>query len=136
LSLAVTTVHAVLLMRWLRSPGIALGSSIGAFLNTTLHRRDLSRRIGSVLRGPDWRAFGIALAAGLVAGAGAVGAGHLTSGLAPAPRGLLVLVIFGMVYGALTLLLKHPDAIRTGHALTASHASETPFTTSPACTSR
>ena len=122
-SLVVSTGLAWLLMRWLGAPGIALGSSIGAFLNTTLHLRDLGRRIGSVLRGPDWRAFGIALAAGLVAGAGAVGAAHLTSGLTPVPRGLLVFVIFGMVYGALTLVLKHPDAIRTWQSLTASHAS-------------
>jgi len=123
LSLVVSTGLAWVLMRWLGAPGIALGSSIGAFLNTTLHLRDLSRRIGAVLRGPDWRAFGIALAAGIVAGAGAAGVAHLTAGLAPVPRGLLVLAIFGMVYGALTLLLKHPDAIRTWESLTASHAS-------------
>jgi putative peptidoglycan lipid II flippase len=123
LSLVVSTGLAWVLMRWLGPPGIALGSSLGAFLNTTLHLRDLSRRIGGVLRGPDWRAFGITLAAGIVAGAGGVGAARLTSGLAPVPRGLLVLTIFGMVYGALTLLLKHPDAIRTWGSLTASHAS-------------
>ena len=123
LSLVVSTCLAWVLMRWLGAPGIALGSSIGAFLNTTLHLRDLSRRIGAVLRGPDWRAFGIALAAGIVAGAGAAGMAHLTAALAPVPRGLLVLAIFGMVYGALTLLLKHPDAIRTWESLTASHAS-------------
>src|SRR5256885_8792516 len=39
----------------LGAPGIALGSSIGAFVNTTLHLRDLSARIGNVLRGADWR---------------------------------------------------------------------------------
>src|SRR5207237_10658501 len=87
LSLVVSTGLAWVLMRWLGAPGIALGSSIGAFLNTTLHLRDLSRRIGSVLRGPDWRSFAIALAAGRVAGAGARGAAHVTSGLAPAAGG-------------------------------------------------
>ncbi len=122
LSLVVSTSLAWVLMRWLGAPGIALGSSIGAFLNTSLHLRDLGRRIGGVLRGPDWRAFGIALAAGIVAGAGALGAAQVSTGLAPAPRGALVLAIFGMVYGALTLLLKHPDAIRTWESLTASHA--------------
>ncbi|HXL06642.1 MAG TPA: hypothetical protein VN964_06935, partial [Gemmatimonadales bacterium] len=91
-------------------------------LNTTLHLRDLSRRIGGVLRGPDWRAFGVTLGAGVAAGAAAVGAAHLTTGLGPVPRGGLVLAIFAMVYGALTLLLKHPDAIRTWESLTASHA--------------
>jgi len=123
LSLVVSTGLAWVLMRWLGAPGIALGSSIGAFLNTTLHLRDLSRRIGSVLRGPDWRAFGVTLGAGIAAGAAAVGAAHVTAGLGPVPRGLLVLAIFGMVYAALTLLLKHPDAIRTWDSLTASHAS-------------
>jgi len=123
LSLVVSTSLAWVLMRWLGAPGIALGSSIGAFLNTSLHLRDLGRRIGGVLRGPDWRAFGIALAAGIVAGAGALGAAQVSAGLAPVPRGALVLAIFGLVYGALTLLLKHPDAIRTWASLTASHAS-------------
>ena len=123
LSLVVSTSLAWVLMRWLGAPGIALGSSIGAFLNTSLHLRDLGRRIGGVLRGPDWRAFGIALAAGIVAGAGALGAAQVSARLAPVPRGALVLAIFGLVYGALTLLLKHPDAIRTWASLTASHAS-------------
>jgi putative peptidoglycan lipid II flippase len=122
-SLIVSTGLAWVLMRWLGAPGIALGSSLGAFLNTTLHLRDLSRRIGGVLRGSDWRAFGIALGGGIVAGAAAVGAARLTTALGPVPRGTLVLAIFGMVYAALTLLLKHPDAIRAWESLTASHAS-------------
>ena len=122
-SLVVSTGLAWLLMRWLGAPGIALGSSLGAFLNTSLHLRHLSSRIGTLLRGPDWRAFGITLGAGMLAAAAALGAAHLTTGLGPVPRGLLVLAIFGMVYAALTLLLKHPDAIRTWASLTASHAS-------------
>src|SRR3989442_12126142 len=60
-SLVVSTGLAWLLMRWIGAPGIALGSSLGAFLNTSLHLYDLSGRIGPGLRGPDWRAFGIAL---------------------------------------------------------------------------
>lgn len=122
-SLLVSTGLAWLLMRWLGAPGIALGSSLGAFLNTTLHLRDLSGRIGNVLRGGDWRAFGITLAAGVVAGALAFGAARLSGGVAPVPRGAGVLAIFGIVYAALTLALKHPDAIRTWQSLTASRAS-------------
>lgn len=122
-SLLVSTGLAWLLMRWLGAPGIALGSSLGAFLNTTLHLRDLSGRIGKVLRGGDWRAFGITLAAGVVAGALAFGAARLSGGVAPVPRGAGVLAIFGIVYAALTLALKHPDAIRTWQSLTASRAS-------------
>lgn len=122
-SLVVSTGLAWLLMRWLGTPGIALGSSLGAFVNTTLHLRDLSRRIGRVLLGADWRAFGIALVSALVAGAGAVAMARLTGGLSPVPRGGAVLGIFGIVYAALTLALKHPDALRTWQSLTAFRAS-------------
>src|SRR3989442_6626195 len=85
LSLVVSTGLAWALMRWLGTPGIALGSSIGAFLNTTLHLRDLSRRIGSVLRGADWRAFGITLVAWGLPGAAPVGVGPPAGGGAPSP---------------------------------------------------
>ena len=122
LSLVVSTGLAWLLMRWLGPAGIALGSSIGALLNTTLHVRHLSGRIGSVLRGADWRAFGITLAAGLLAGAAAVGVARLTGGVPPVPRGVVVLAMFGIVYAALTLALKHPDAVRTWQSLTAFRA--------------
>ena len=121
-SLIVATGLAWALMRWLGAPGIALGSSIGAFVNTTLHLRDLSARIGSVLRGADWRAFGIALLGALVAGAASVGSSRLAVGVAPVPRGVVVLGIFGIVYAALTLALKHPDAVRTWQSLTAFRA--------------
>jgi len=117
-SLVVSTGLAWLLMRWLGTPGIALGSSLGAFLNTTLHLRDLRRRIGSVLLSADWRAFGIALVAALLAGAAAVGMARVAPGLAPVPRGAVVLGIFGVVYAASTLALKHPDAVRTWQSLT------------------
>src|SRR5437016_4479715 len=119
LSLVVSTALAWLLMRWLGAPGIALGSSIGVFVNTTFNLRGLSRRIGSVLRGADWRAFGITLVAGVLAGAAAIGVARLTGGVPPVPRGVAVLAIFGIVYAALTLALQHPDAARTWQSLTA-----------------
>jgi len=122
-SLVVSTGLAWLLMRWIGAPGIALGSSLGAFLNTSLHLYHLSGRIGTVLRGPDWRAFGIALLGAALAAAAGVGVAQLVTGLGPVPRGLLVLAIFGVVYGALTLALKHPDATRTWQSLTAFRAS-------------
>ena len=121
-SLVVSTGLAWLFMRWLGAPGIALGSSVGAFVNTALHLRDLSGRLGSVLRGADWRAFGITLVAGVLAGAAALGVARLTSTMAPVPRGVAVLGIFGIVYVALTLALKHPDAARTWQSLTAFRA--------------
>src|SRR5206468_1118225 len=45
-SLVVSTTLAWLLMRWLGAPGIALGSSLGVFLNTSLHLYHLNGRIG------------------------------------------------------------------------------------------
>ena len=122
-SLVISTGLAWLFMRWLGTPGIALGSSIGAFVNTTLHLRDLSGRIGSVLRSADWRAFGTTLVAGVVGGSLAFGASRLAAGFAPVPRGALALAIFGIVYAAATLALKHPDAVRTWQSLTTSRAS-------------
>ena len=121
-SLVVSTGLAWLLMRWLGAPGIALGSSLGAFLNTSLHLYDLSGRIGTVLRGSDWRAFGSALLGAALAAAAGVGGAQLVTGVGPVPRGLLVLAIFGVVYGAVTLALKHPDATRTWQSLTAFRA--------------
>ena len=41
----------------------------------------------------------------------------------PVPRGMVVLAIFGMVYAALTIALKHPDAVRSWQSLTAWRAS-------------
>jgi len=121
-SLVVSTGLAWLLMRWLGPPGIALGSSLGVFLNTSLHLRHLNGRIGPVLRGADWRALGITLVAGVLAGAGAIGVARLTGGVTPVPRGVAVLGIFGIVYAALTLALQHPDAVRTWQSLTAFRA--------------
>ena len=122
-SLVVSTGLAWLLMRWLGPPGIALGSSIGAWVSTTFHLRDLSGRIGTVLRAADWRAFGTTLVAGAVAAGLAFGASRVAPAMAPIPRGALVLSIFGIVYAAATLALKHPDAVRTWQSLTTSRAS-------------
>src|SRR2546429_1193617 len=121
-SLVVSTALAWLLMRWLGAPGIALGSSLGVFLNTSLHLYHLNGRIGAVLRGPEWRAFGISLLRAALAGAAAFGVARLTGGVAPVPRGVVVLGIFGIVYAALTLALHHPDAVRTWQSLTAFRA--------------
>jgi len=42
--------------------------------------------------------------------------------LAGVLRGIAVLGIFGVAYGALTLALRHPDAIRAWQSLTGSPA--------------
>src|SRR5438132_864345 len=110
-SLVVSTALAWLLMRWLGAPGIALGSSLGVFLNTSLHLYHLNGRIGAVLRGPEWRAFGISLLGAALAGAAAFGVARLTGGVAPVPRGVVVLGIFGIVYAALTLALQDRKSV-------------------------
>jgi putative peptidoglycan lipid II flippase len=113
-SLLLSSLLAYVLMRRFGAPGIALGSSLGATVNVVLHLRDLDARIGAILGGLEWRAFGVSLvasAAAAIAGletaklAGGGGAGPLISAAA-------ALGIFGLVYFAGTLALRHPDARR------------------------
>ena len=110
LSLVLSTGLAALLMRRYGPAGIALGSSLGAWVNVVLHLRDLDRRIGAVLGRVEWRAAAVTFLAAGAAAAGSVGAAHFAASLAPIPLALLALVIFGVTYIVLTLALKHPDA--------------------------
>jgi putative peptidoglycan lipid II flippase len=119
LSLALSSGLAYLLMRRYGPAGIALGSSIGIWVSVVLHVRDLNRRIGRVLGVREWRAFGVTVVASGGAAAAGVGVGRPGTALGPVPRGALVLAIFGVVYGLVTLVLKHPDATRTWQFLTA-----------------
>jgi putative peptidoglycan lipid II flippase len=120
LSLVVSGLLSWLLMRRFGPAGIALGSSIGGTLSTVLHLRDLDRRIGTVLRPADWRTLGLVVAAGIAAAALGFGADYLVAGWRPIPRGIAVLAIFGVAYGALTLAFRHPDALRAWQSLTGS----------------
>ena len=122
-SLLVSSTLAYVLMRRYGPAGIALGSSLGAWVNVVLHVYDLNRRIGRVLAFAEWRAFAVVLLGSAVAAAAAAGAAGLGAGLAPVPRGALAVAMFGVVYAALTLALKHPDAVRTWQSLTAFRAS-------------
>jgi len=121
-SLVVSGLLSWALMRRFGPAGIALGSSVGGMLNTVLHLRELDRRIGTVLQRTDWRALGLVVLAGLVAAALAFGGDQLVAVWRPIPRGIVVLGIFGAAYGALTLALRHPDAIRAWQSLTGSPA--------------
>lgn len=122
ISLVVSGVLSWLLMQRFGPAGIALGSSIGGTLNTVLNLRDLDRRIGTVLQPRDWRALGTIVAAAVVAAALAYGGDHLVALWRPIPKGIAVLGIFGVAYGALTLAFRHPDAIRAWQSLTGSPA--------------
>jgi putative peptidoglycan lipid II flippase len=121
-SLVVSGLLSWVLMRPLGPAGIALGSSVGGMLNMALQLRALDRRVGPVVTGGDWRVLGTVVAAGLVAAGVAMATGQVTADWAPIPRGIVVLGIFGVSYGALTLALRHPDAIRAWQSLTGSPA--------------
>ncbi len=115
LSLVLSTGLAILLMRRYGVAGIALGSSLGSTLNVALHLRDLDRRIGAILGAVEWRAVGVSVvAAGAAAAAGAAVVGVVPGvvGGGPILSALLALGIFGVMYAALALALKHPDAAR------------------------
>ena len=121
-SLVVSGLLSWLFMRRYGPAGIAVGSSIGATLNTALNLRRLDQRIGTVLQRVDWRALGLVGLAALVAAAAAYGADQFVAAWRPIPRGIVVLGIFGVAYGALTLAFRHPDAIRAWQSLTGSPA--------------
>lgn len=123
LSIAVSAVLSWLLMPRFGPAGIALGSSAGGALNMLLQLRGLSRRIGAVLQGGDWRMLGTATGAALAAGIAALWVDRAAAALGPLARGALVLGTFAVTYGVLTLALRHPDALRTWHLLTGSRAS-------------
>ena len=76
--------------------GLALGASIGAWLEWALLRRALVRHIGSVSTGggPMTRTF----AAALIAAAAGYGASRVTESVHPLPGALLVAAVFGMIY--------------------------------------
>ena len=62
------------------------------------------------------------LAFPLIAALLGMAADRLVAGWRPIPRGIAVLGIFGVAYGALTLAFRHPDAIRAWQSLTGSPA--------------
>lgn len=121
-SLVVSGVLSWLFMQRLGPAGIALGSSIGGTLNTVLNLRGLHARIGAVLQRADARVLWLVVLAALVSAALAFGTDLLVTSWRPIPRGIVVLGIFGVAYGALTLALRHPDAIRAWQSLTGSPA--------------
>ena len=111
-SLVVSTVLAVALMRWYGAAGIALGSSLGSTLSVVLHLRDLDRRVGAILSRSEWRAVGASLAAAAAATAAGAEAAHLAAGAGTIPLALVGLGTFGVTYLVLALALQHPDAAR------------------------
>jgi putative peptidoglycan lipid II flippase len=121
-SLVISAGLSWLFMRRFGPAGIALGASIGQSFNTVLHLYDLDKRIGAILHRTDWRTLGLVVAAALIAAVAAMAADRVVPTVRPVLRGIVVLGIFGVTYGALTLALRHPDAIRAWQSLTGSPA--------------
>ncbi len=111
-SLALSSLLAYVLMRRFGPAGIALGSSLGATVNVVFHLRDLDARVGAILGRTEWRAFAASLVSSGVAAAAGLGAARLATGSGPLLSALAALAIFGAVYFAGTMALRHPDAHR------------------------
>jgi peptidoglycan biosynthesis protein MviN/MurJ (putative lipid II flippase) len=121
-SLCISALLSWVFMRRFGPAGIALGASIGQSFNTVLHLYDLDKRIGTILQRTDWRTLGLVVVAALVAAALGMAADRVLPAVRPVLRGIVVLGIFGVAYGALTAAFRHPDAIRAWQSLTGSPA--------------
>ncbi|HYK09398.1 MAG TPA: murein biosynthesis integral membrane protein MurJ [Gemmatimonadales bacterium] len=110
--LVLAGLSAFLLLRWLGPAGIALGSSIGWTVSLVFHVRDLNHRIGRILHAADWRYFASSLGGAVLAGGAGWFVARLAQGLTPIPLAVVAFAMFGVVYGAVTVLLRHPDAMR------------------------
>ena len=122
LSLVISGLLSWFFMRRFGPAGIALGSSIGGTLSTVLHLYDLDKRIGTILQRADWRIMAFVVAAALIAALLSMAMGQVAAAWRPIPRGIAVLGIFGVAYGALTVAFRHPDAIHAWQSLTGSPA--------------
>ncbi len=109
LSVVVSAGSAYLLMQRFGPAGIALGAAIAAYLNAGLNLATLVRRVGSITGGMMQRWLAVAAGSVVPATLAALVVSRAVDGrvgLAAA----LALPTFGLVYGACTVLLGHPDA--------------------------
>lgn len=111
-SVLVSAAAAYLLMQRLGVAGIALGTSLGAYVNMTLNSWRLADRVGHLLAGAEVRAMAVAA---LAAAAAALSSSAVSGALDSAgvwTEAVGALVTFSVVYLSITLLLRHPDARR------------------------
>jgi putative peptidoglycan lipid II flippase len=112
IAVVVSAGSAFALMQTLGPAGIALGAAVGAYLNVILNSMMLKRRLGSFVAREDVRSFFVsALAAVLAALAG----GEVVELLADSHiwiEAFCGICVFAAVYAAVTVLLKHPEAVR------------------------
>ncbi len=110
LSVAVSAVSAFLLMQRFGPAGIALGAALAAYVNVSLNFATLVRRVGPVVDTAQARAVILGTLATLPA---AFVATAIADTLAARPvwlAAVLALAGFGLVYGIVTLALRHPEA--------------------------
>jgi putative peptidoglycan lipid II flippase len=88
--------------------GLALGASVGAWLEWWLLHRKLARNIGSV--GAGGRQLGAMFGAALLAAAAAFGTKLLLGTLHPVPAAAVVGAVFGAIYLAAAWLLRASEA--------------------------
>ena len=111
-SMIVSAALAALLMRWLGAAGIALGASAGAYVNLVMNARGLSRRLGPLVTGGAVRWFVVSAAGSGAAAAAGAGMTRLMATWHHVAVATAACLAFAGVYGAGTLLLRHPDALR------------------------
>jgi len=101
---------ALLLMRYLGAAGIALGAAAGAYINALLNYAKLRSKLGSITGPLEIRALATVGLACTVAALGAMGVVVRR----PADPVWLVavaaLVVFSLLYGAVTVALANPEA--------------------------
>ena len=110
LSLIVSAVTAVILMQRFGAVGIAIGSSIGVYLNVSLNVWKLEGTIGRVFNREIATAHARAVGAGLLATGAALWTERLLLATSPLVQGSVVILVFGVTYLAAALALRHPEA--------------------------
>ena len=110
LAVVVSAGSAFALMQYWGPAGIAVGAAVGAYLNVALNSLMLKRRLGPIVDRQDGRFF---LVVAFSAAFAAVAAEQVTNILVSQHVWVEAfggLATFAIVYGALTLALKHPEA--------------------------
>ncbi len=118
LSVVVSAVSAYLLMQRFGPAGIALGAAIAAYVNMSLNFGTLSRRVGRILGASDRKAVAASVVGTVPAALAGVGVAHALADQPLWLAAVAAVTAFSVVYGVLTLLLRHPEATRLWRSVT------------------
>jgi putative peptidoglycan lipid II flippase len=110
LSLVVSACCAFLLMQRYGAVGIALGSSIGVYVNVSLNLWKLRNSVGTVFNGAVSRAHLRAAMGGVVAMGVALFAEGLLPAVSPLLEGPIVILVFAITYMGAVIAFGHPEA--------------------------